>query len=249
MNRNKVVWGIIALVVLVTIAVSFGSRQSYSQRNKVESPTTDDLSRYPVVDYDTPEIANATEREARRLKSKRYDGQQYFVKKNPHPETGGVIVYDAVTPPPAIPVAESDLIVIGDVSTATAFLANDKGSVYSEFTIRIDEIFRADNTGKITKDSIITTDRTGGYVRYPNGQKVLYQFDGQDLPEVGGRYILFLKTEKDSPNFVLVTAYELKDGKALALDTVMPSNEFNGTIDNLMEIVRTKVVSLTANEK
>ncbi|MCD9186100.1 MAG: hypothetical protein LUM44_06685 [Pyrinomonadaceae bacterium] len=248
MNRNKVIWGIVALVVLVTIAVSFGSRQSYSQRNKVESPTTDDLSRYPVVDYDTPEIANATEREARRLKSKRYDGQQYFVKKNPHPETDGVIVYDAVKPPPAIPIAESNLIVIGEINTATAFLANDKGSVYTEFTIRVDEIFRADNTGKITKDSIITTDRAGGYVRYQNGQKVIYRFDGQDFPEVGGHYLLFLKTEKDSPNYVLVTAYELKDGKARSLDTVIPYNEFNGTSDNLMQIIKTKVTALTTNE-
>lgn len=249
MQQSKIIWGIVALIFLITIAISFGPTPSYSQKESVQPAGFEDLSKYAVADYDTPEIANAVERDARRIKSKRYDNEQYFVKKKPNAETDGVIVYDAVTNPSAVPVAESDLIVSGDITTATAFLANDKGSVYTEFVFRVDEVFRADNTSKIANGSVITMDRTGGYVRYPNGQKVLYRFHGQGLPGAGGRYLVFLKADKESPNYIIVTAYELKEGKALALDTVIPSKEFTGTSDNLVQLVRTKIAALTTNEK
>ena len=64
---------------------------------------------------------------------------------------------------------------------------------------------------------------------YPNGQKILYLIDWQDLPEPAGRYVFFLSKDDDkNPNYKILTAYQLKDDKVTALDNHPDFREFNG---------------------
>jgi len=229
-------WGLVALVVLTTIAVTLGTPDSYSQQNSTKRssmPTPDnnsnqDLSKYAVVDYDTPLPENVAEREERIIKNKRYD-KSLLVARKPHPETTTRIASDAEPVPAAIPFAESSLIVIGEILSSKALLSNDKSGVYSEYSVYVQTILKEDKRKKLQKDEAISMDRTGGVVRYPNGQTVLYMNDWQDLPEVNGRYIIFLSKDDDqNPNYKILTAYQLKNGKLTALDNHPDFREFNG---------------------
>ena len=65
---------------------------------------------------------------------------------------------------PALPVEESNAIVLGKVTDRRAVLMDDKHGIYSEFSIKISEIFKDDLNGFFI-DQVITTTRRGGAVR------------------------------------------------------------------------------------
>ncbi|HEX8251237.1 MAG TPA: hypothetical protein VF599_23900, partial [Pyrinomonadaceae bacterium] len=158
MKNNRIIWGLVALVALITIAVSLGTINSHSQQEtspQQDKKGSEEWSKYPIVDYDAPEPANATEREERKLKNKRYDNQG-LVLKNPHPDDSGVDVIDEIPPPPHIPTAESDLIIVGKILDGKAYLSNDKRGIYSEYTIRVREILKGDVSDKSASGKEIT---------------------------------------------------------------------------------------------
>ena len=244
MKRNRIIWGIVALMVLITIAVSFGTKSSHSQKansNKSGKSGFEDLSQYPVADYEGTLPVNSLEREERILKNKRYDNEDW-VMKNPHPDDSGVGRVNEIPPPPLIPTAESNLVVIGEITASNAYLSNDRTGIYSEYAVKVGDVLKKDEADKTLAGDSITADRSGGCVRYPNGQKVYYQKDGEVLPRVGSRYVLFLTTDKQSPNYAILTAYELKEGKAIPLDNAPPFRNLTETREsNFIETLRNKI--------
>lgn len=111
---------------------------------------------------------------------------------------------------PAIPVKESELIIIGSVLEAAAHLSNNKKTVYSEFLIQVDEVLK-DTTGNTKKEGFVTVDREGGFVEYINGLRRLHHIAGLLMPQVGRKNILFLKNPEKGPNFEIINGYELKE--------------------------------------
>lgn len=231
MKSNRFIWGLTVILVLITIAVSFAPISSYSQKEtskEQENAGFGDLSKYPTVEYNAPEPEDAAEREERKLKNKRYD-KYLLVSKEPHPETAVTIASHAEPLPSAIPFAESNLIVTGEIINSKASLSNNKSGVYSEYTVRILTILKEDNQKKWQTNELITIDRAGGVVQYPSGQKVLYMNNWQKLPEVNARYVLFLNNEDaKNPNYKLLTAYQLENKRVTALDNHPDFREFDG---------------------
>lgn len=232
------------MVVLTTLAISFGTMSSHSQRDNSKVQGNEgyqDWGKYAVADYDTPESENEAEREKRKLKNSRYDDQGW-VHKNPHPDTGAVGRFDELIPPPIIPADESDLVIVGEIVNVSAHLSNDKRGVYSEFKIRVDQILKSDASQKIEQADFVTADRAGGFVRYPNGQKVLYRLSERALPDVGNEYVFFLRSDKQSPNYEILTLYELKDVGVIQLDHGRRFDDFkNAGKQNFIEAVRNKI--------
>lgn len=226
MKSNRTIRKLVSLVGLTAMTVLFGTMTDYSQKDVSKEPDNKgsrDLSRFLVVDYNAPESKNAVEREERKQKNKRYDNRDW-VSKNPHPETTGRSCDDCISPPPAIPVNESNLVIIGEIISAGAFLSNDKKGIYTEYEIRIDETLKVENSNKIALKDSINADRAGGSVRYSSGRKVFYQMSEQQLPRVGSRYLLFLNNSDQSPNYNILVAYELINGKVYPLDDGQPRN-------------------------
>ena len=251
-KSNRILWGLVALVVLITLAVSFGTMSSHSQRDnskKQDNQDNEDLSKYAVVNYNAPEPENDVEREERKLKNSRYDNQ-LWVHRNPHPDTGGVGRFDEKIPPPLFPADDSDLVVVGEIVNVSAHLSNDKTGVYSEFKIRVGQILKNDLSKEIKQGDFITTDRAGGLVHYPNGQKVIYKHSERDLLYVGNEYLLFLKRDDKSPNYEILTGYELKESDINLLDSGRRFDDFKRTGKlKFVEIVRNKIAeSLTDKE-
>jgi hypothetical protein len=183
--------------------------------------------RLAVVDYDAPVTGSLEELEIRKAKNKRYDNYRLVIK-NPDHDTSGSNLVAEVPHNPAIPAAESELIVIGESLTATAHLSNDKTGVYSEFTIRVSEVFKNSSSNAVSQGSNITVDSAGGIVRYPNGQKVSYIVWHEPLLQKGKSYVLFLTNPDKSPNYKILTGYELKENKVYPFGNIWEPDTYKG---------------------
>lgn len=224
----------LAMSVLVTAgATSLLTFQTEGQTSKVQSDIEqrriETEKRFPTVRYDKPEEQDPQKRAKRRLASARYDNAGALVVSwLPIAEDEvWALQTEAFVSLPAIPIKESELIVIGKVLDAYAHLSNNKKTVYSEFTIHIDEVLK-DTNGNIKQDSSITVDREGGFVEYINGLKRLHFIGGWMTPQVGKKYILFLKNPEKSPNYAIINGYELKDGGVIYLTGSPESISFLG---------------------
>lgn len=214
---------IIAMAVLVAssaaLLISFRTEGQTSKiEPDIEQKRREFQKRFPTARYDEPEEQDSARREKRQLAGKRYENAGGLVESTlPIWENEErVLQTDKYLSVPAIPVNESELIVIGKVLEAAAHLSNNKKNVYSEFTVQIDEILR-DTTGNIKKDGSITVDREGGFVEYKNGLRRLHRIGALSMPQVGGKYILFLKNPEKGPNYAIINGYELKDGGVINL--------------------------------
>jgi hypothetical protein len=125
---------------------------------------------------------------------------------------------------PALPVAQSAVIVVGEVLDAQAHLSEDKTNVFSEFTVRIGNVFKSDVSLPGTE---ITVERLGGYVKYPDGRRLLYRVGTTLMPRVGGRYLFFL-TASPQLDLSILTAYELATDGVSPLDSSARFEEFKG---------------------
>jgi hypothetical protein len=133
-------WGVVSLVVLITVAVSFGAFESSGREDSLlqskitptatpwpEIKDTRDLSKYGSVEYSkAPDDLSA----ARVLANKRYDNQgNWVVSIANNPQVGGVGRITENPPPPLFPIEESSLIIVGEIAAVKAFLSNDKGCI------------------------------------------------------------------------------------------------------------------------
>ena len=225
MKHSRLSWGIVALIVLITMAISFGPSLTHSQQ---ETSKQRDLTKYPVTDVDVPEPSNPVEREKKREKDKRYD-KAPFVILNPRPEFTWSTLYDSEpVPESAFPYKQSKLVITGVILGSKALMSNNKGAVYSEYSVQIESIISQDKGRELQVGQLVDVDRAGGRVRYPNGAIILYRNSWQDLPEPNERYLFFLDTEdRKNPNYKLVTAYRLKDEDVSALDRGAKFQEHN----------------------
>jgi hypothetical protein len=117
---------------------------------------------------------------------------------------------------PAFPVT-SDVIVIGTVREAKAYLSEDRTDVYSEVSLSIEEILKAAPQYGLKIGGKVSGDRPGGAVRFPSGKILRREYWTRRIPSTGHRYLLFLKDAGDA-GFSIVTGYELTGKGVLPLD-------------------------------
>jgi hypothetical protein len=78
---------------------------------------------------------------------------------------------------PALPVEQSNVIILGKVTDRRAVLTEDRLGVYSEFSISVSEIFK-DDLNLVFSGQVITASRPGGAVRFPSGQNsAIHRFE------------------------------------------------------------------------
>ncbi|MFN2577129.1 MAG: hypothetical protein ABR607_05510 [Pyrinomonadaceae bacterium] len=122
----------------------------------------------------------------------------------------------------ALPTYNSDAVVLGYVTDASAYLSEDKTSVYSEFGFQISQILKNSRTSVLDGTSTVTVLRPGGGVRFPSGTVRYFLVGGRGLPRAGKRYLLFLKYDDLAQSFYIVTGYELREGRVFPLDSIPP---------------------------
>jgi hypothetical protein len=251
MKTNRIMWGVVSLVVLITVAVSFGAFESSGREDGLQQPEitptvtpwpvekdTRDLSKYASVEYTkAPEDLSAS----RVLANKRYDGQGRWVVESVNPYTGGIGRIRDREPSPLFPTDESTLIVVGEVVKVIAFLSNDRKCVYTEFTIRVDEVLKRSDAEKADLKKV-TADREGGVVIYPGDQKVMYQDSDIGLPRLGSKYLLFLKKDDGSPNYAIIRSYDITGARVVQVENIPSFEEFKDLDKTVfIEKVRNKI--------
>jgi hypothetical protein len=200
-------------IVLLVFLLVFGrgdTSVAFTQRNKSKEA--------PVVDYQT-EIAGSVSK-ARSEKSICFRGLSNPDKRKPIGE-----LPFAVEPLPinshwwigltALPVQQSDIVILGNIIAKEAHLSDDRTGIYSEFTVQITEVL-ADATKKLIVGASLTVNRPGGKVRFASGRIQSYEISGQGMPGIA-QYALFLR-KTDDGDFLIVTGYELSGEKVIPLD-------------------------------
>lgn len=119
---------------------------------------------------------------------------------------------------PAIPVSQSDAVVIGTITNLKAFLSDDRTSVYSEMTVNVEEVLKQDPRYPLVKGLTLDAERSGGGVRFPSGKILRRGALGRNIPEIGARYVLFLIYNEQGKDFCVLTGYQLTGDRVLPLD-------------------------------
>lgn len=111
-------------------------------------------------------------------------------------------------------------------------------NVFSDFTLIVEEVFKSKSS--VNQGSVLTIDRIGGHVKYPNGQKVLYRIAGLNMPQIGSRYLFFLTLKHNNDDLSILTGYELAQTGAVPLDEGLPDvTSLTGTSEkDLLQRVR-----------
>jgi hypothetical protein len=87
----------------------------------------------------------------------------------------------------------------------------------------VDEVLKGSN---LSAGSIINVQRIGGFVKYPDGRKVLFRLMGNGMPAVGGRYAFFLNSVDE--DYVIITGYELGTDGVMPLDNSRQFERYQG---------------------
>ena len=217
-NLHKLTYVILVLMIGTLSLAGRETQQLAAVQNdtqeKAKQKEEEAKKNFPVADYNEPDPLDSSKRALHKQKQKRHNGLG-LVSKNPAANTGGgVFLPRGQFDFPALPVAQSDVIVLGEVVEATAHMSEDKTNVYSEFSVRVSALFKGT---AFINNSTIVVERIGGFVLYPDGRKLLYRWGTALMPRVGGKFVFFLKNTP-AEDLSILTAYELKDGKICPLD-------------------------------
>ena len=218
---------IICLSVLALLVPTAGNiRPTTPQRQKF------DENRYPIADYLSGDSTDDPhEQRKRRSRAEKHNKSRWQVNPDGLSDTTS-ITHNIDQTLPSLPFEQSPIVLIGQVIEAKAYLSQDKSGVFSSFTVQVNEVLKNSSTTTLPAGSRIELEREGGRVRFPSGRLHLYITDGQEMPKVGLRYVLFISDCLSEDVFGIISAYELKDGRVYALDNLQ-NQKVNDGADEL----------------
>jgi len=221
MNRKK---ALIITIASITLLVLIYAGPLRSQGKNSVSTTQDIEKEIPVVEFDRKttgpnklETARASQ-ELRINRGRRFDDWQLVREPSSAEVTRIKIKNGWQAGLSALPVEKSDVVLIGSVSDAQAFLSNDKNGVYSEFSIQVTQLLKNISHSLLTAGGSVTVERMGGRVRFSSNRVVTYMVSGQGMPRTGSRYAFFLAYDEQRQTYPLLTAYELANGLVVPVD-------------------------------
>lgn len=237
------------LLVAGTITLSAVRHENSTPITTPSQKTTDDYKkikeRFPTADYDDKQDLPDPEKNAKRkAKQKRYNDTDLVAS---HVEPGvdeAALFLEPHFTFPALPVAESEMVVVGTIGTAQALLSESKRNVFSEFTLIVEDVLKSKIQGV---GSVLTIDRVGGHVKYPNGQRVLFRIAGLNMPQIGERYLLFLTSTHSKEDISILTGYQLTSNGAIPLDELYQVASLTGVTEvDILQRVR-NLIQKSAN--
>ncbi len=191
---------------------------AFSQQEKM-SAAKSDKENLPLVIFSASQPDNAGEQTLRKARSVRYDGR-LPKPLNEVTGTGSMRITHWWINLPGLPTAQSDVVIVGEVVEADAYLSSDKSNVYSEFNIRIEEVFKGESGGLLVKGGTLIVSREGGRVQLPDGRILYVMSSDRGMPHKEQRYLFFLKYNNEGKDYSIITGYRLDQGKVTLLDEV-----------------------------
>jgi hypothetical protein len=193
-----------------------------------------DFKQFPITELGSPLPPDESEKAVRARKSKKYNNKS--VSEISEASNVTFVVNQTLSKLSALPADRSSVVLIGEIVNAKAYLSEDKTAVYSEFEVRIQAVLKDNSKQVLTAGESIKVERFGGRVRLPSGKLFIAAVDNQDMPRVGGKYLLFLTNDfigakHSDEDFNILMGYELKGGKVFPLDRTSsnhPIARYNG---------------------
>jgi hypothetical protein len=219
-------------LMLATVVDPDGYGRAFTTQEGIKRVTQENSEeeKTPVALYSASLPADPAKRQLRQARSSRFDeaDSRPLAELSPRIE---VITLNSEWEVnlPALPVDESDAIVLGDVTEVGAYLSSDKSSIYSEFTVSVKDIVKNYSRVPVMTGSSVSTTRRGGAVRLPDGRLVRSVVSAQNLPRKGRQYVFFLRYNDQGQDFSIVTAYRLRNAQITALDDVAHFAAYKGT--------------------
>jgi hypothetical protein len=164
--------------------------------------------------FDLASVPSMSPDEATRLaKAKRYDeGKVDLTTLRP-----GEVLIDQYWPRiEVMPVSGSASVIVGVVLGLQAYLSNDRSRIYTEITVRIEEVLKSDKGNMI---GTVILDKLGGALHMKEGRIVRDPLHICYLGNVrcGARYVFFAKKTHDGMDLEMQKAYELRGGEVYEL--------------------------------
>lgn len=216
---------VFVMTLSVTVFKSQGGTTKPAQKisRAVKSLSHEEsIRRYPTADFDEALSPDPSKRAA--LKQRQLRNNDIAFGEPSAEDEATALIPERLFDFPALPVTESDAIVLGYVASAKAHRSENKQGIFSEFEVRVDEVLKGEDL--VTKSNMIVVERTGGFLKYPNGRKVLFFIMGYGMPQVGTRNVFFLKSINSGLR--IVTVYELTPDGVLPIDQSKQFSRFQG---------------------
>jgi hypothetical protein len=186
------------------------------QRKKQKEPINIDET-LQVVDINEPESLDLEKQRRRKKHGKKYDYTNLGVAVGDTRPGGRIELISELSLKDAFPIDAVPIIVVAEATEAEAVLSGDKNSVYTEFTLLIQEVLKDDS--QLKTDDVITVERFGGKVKLPSGSIIPVVANGIRMRMVGEKYLLFLNRHPLDQSIVIYTGYCLSGDTVRALDT------------------------------
>lgn len=223
MSKSRKIYFLPVVLIVLTIATAMAGLRSRGQTTPALSNQGQAKNnQIPIADYAASEPTDSEKRAQRRLRAKRYNKKsQGKVQEG----ASGRVYTRWFESLPALPVTQSDVVVISTVTGAQAYLSNDKTGVYSEFNINVEEALKNDVNSWLAPGVALIAERQGGRVRFPSGDIQLYTVAAQGMPQIGRQYILFLKRNAEEQDYSILTGYEIQAERIEPLDGYGPNGK------------------------
>lgn len=234
MRRRHLYLSVLAAVAVSTV-VTMASWRSQNGRVTTTPPAggltaKPNEDEWPVASFENSEQIDDKQRAEREAKSNHYNDSMFKVKgavKSAREDFTVILTEDWEEGISPLPIPQSDVVLIGTILDAKAFVSTDQTGVYSEFTTKVDEVLKADGVAGLKSGDIVSLQRDGGRVQGRPG-RVLFRIRGQNMPRRGGQYAMFLRCLDGGEDYKIITGYELRGGKIFPLDSVDKFAAYSG---------------------
>jgi hypothetical protein len=222
-----VVTPFVVTILSLVCAVAFGvfptrPAQSQPQQDRRElAKRVRSMGSIPIREAD--EESDAKLRLARVKRNKRFNRPAGVAQGSLLNVPNGVDVGRLDEEPglPPVPISESAIVLTGEVVRKQPYLSEDQASIYTEFTIQIEEIIKNSGKDVLQSRDLVMVEIEGGALQLRNGRVVKYGVIGKgSLLNLNSRYLLFLSPIDD--DLTITKAYEIDN------DFVIPFNSGNG---------------------
>ena len=245
-KRKTLTAFLLVLLTAIFSCVAFSGAFSHGRTSPAVQQQSDNVQ-IPTTDYWVPEPADPIERAKRQEKGNRYHHEKRKIIEQPQVST--ITESESfVERLPPLPVALSQAIISGEITNAQAYLSSDRSAIYSEITIRVEEIFKNSDQTPLEIGGVGVAEREGGGVRFPSGHVQYYTISGERMPKVGGRYLLFLQTNDSGQDFRLLKGYDLRGGKVYPMDLFSGDAVYRGIDQNSFRTILLKTLKSTLPE-
>jgi len=136
--------------------------------------------------------------------------------------------------------------VIGSATSGKAYVNQEHTGVFSEYKLAITDVLKPDPDNVISAKDEITAWLPGGSLQFQSGHIVHFIIAGCNYPEIGTQYVFFLRRpDKAVKDYVINTAYSIKDQRVSPLDDRNDQRSFDGMrvnefLDKLRQEIRVR---------